>query len=277
MRYAFFGTPRFAAMVLEELIAAKLPPILVVANPDRPAGRKKILTPPPTKTLAQEYGIPVWQPEKLEVENWKSEARKLDGLECAVVAAYNKILKKEILESLPTKFIGVHPSLLPKYRGASPIQSALLAGEKESGVTIFILDEGVDHGPTLGQTRFNLDPETGYLALEETLARAGGRLLAELMPLYIEGKTQPMVQNHIEATFTKKFETIDGLVDLQKDAPEIIYRKIKALNPEPGVYALINGIRTKLLEAKLAEGKICVTKIQEAGKTPRPANIVLNG
>jgi methionyl-tRNA formyltransferase len=271
MRYAFFGTPRFAAIILEELIKAGMPPALVVTNPDRPAGRKKIMTSPPAKLVAQSAGIPVWQPEKLD-----SAAEELKGdWDFFVVAAYAKILKDNILAKPRHGTLGIHPSLLPKYRGASPIQSAILAGEPETGVAIYILDEAVDHGPVLAQTKLELNPETDYLELEELLARAGGRLLAEAAPKYLDGEIKPVPQNHAEATFTKKFETTDGFVDLTKDAPEIIYRKIKALNPEPGVYAIINSIRTKLLDAKLADGKIQITKIQEAGSTPKEANLML--
>src|SRR3989344_2126231 len=138
MQFAFFGTPRFAALILEALIKGGYVPSLVVCNPDQPIGRKKILTPPPIKNVSHKNGISVWQPKKLEIGNWKLEIGKRKGIDFAIIAAYNKIIQKEILETLPGKFLGVHPSLLPHYRGPSPIQTAILNGEKKSGATLFI-------------------------------------------------------------------------------------------------------------------------------------------
>src|SRR3989338_5278870 len=152
MKYAFFGTPEFAAIILEKLIKAGMPPALVVCNPDRPKGRKRVITPPPLKAriMNQESGIrdriKIIQPEKLEIRNWELEIEKLGGIDFAIVAACAKIIPKNIIDTLPAKFLGVHPSLLPKYRGAPPIQSAILNGERKTGATLFLLDEKVDHG-----------------------------------------------------------------------------------------------------------------------------------
>ncbi len=268
MKYIFFGTPRFAAIILDQLIKAGLPPTLVVTNPDRPAGRKKILTPPPTKSIAAGHNIPVYQPEKLEVKSWKLEVSKLNGIEFAVVAAYNKILKKEVLESLPAGFIGIHPSLLPRYRGASPIQSAMLAGEKETGISLYLLDNEVDHGSILAQKNLPIAPEDDYLSLEEKLADLGAKALISILPNLPQIATEAAPQDHSLTTFTKKFVATDGFVDLAHDTPEMIYRKIKALNPEPGVYAIINEVRVKLLSAKLENQELIITRLQYAGKKP---------
>lgn len=276
MRYAFFGTPRFAAIILEKLIAGGIPPALIVTNPDRPAGRKKILTPPPAKLITSAHNIPIYQPEKLEIENWELEINKLGGIDLAVVAAYGKIISQDIINSISAKFVGVHPSLLPELRGATPIQSALLVDKKQTGVSLFILDEEVDHGPIISQKTLAIAKDDNYLSLEKKLAELGAEMLVADMPRFIKNEIKPIEQNHALATFTKKFKTEDGLVDLNKNLPEIIYHKIKALNPEPGVYAFINGIRTKLLDARISDNKIYITEIQEAGKLPHQVLIEIS-
>lgn len=268
MRYIFFGTPEFAAIILEKLIAAGMPPTLVICNPDRPVGRKKIITPPPSKIIAQKYGVPVWQPESLEIKNLKLEIEKLGGVDFAIVVAYNKILRPEVLNALPAKFLGVHPSLLPKYRGATPIQNVILNGEKETGTTLFLLDEKVDHGAILATRRLVTSDKETYNSLLEKLAELSGDLLVETLPKFLKGEIKPQPQNEKEATYTKKFQTEDGYVDLEKDPPEMIERKTRALNPEPGVWTIINGRRTKILESMLVNGKLKIRKIQAEGKKP---------
>ncbi|TSC83018.1 MAG: methionyl-tRNA formyltransferase [Parcubacteria group bacterium Gr01-1014_19] len=264
MNYAFFGSPKFAEIVLKELIAGGFPPTLVVCNPDKPIGRKKIITPPPTKILAKENEISIAQPEtKEEIANYLS-----NGFDFFVVAAYSKILPKNVIELPKLGVIGVHPSLLPKYRGATPIQSAILAGEAETGTSLFMIDEKVDNGSILAQKTLLVE-QNDYRTLEERLAHLSGKLLAEILPSFIAGKTRPQPQNDDEATFTKKFTTEDGQVDLSKDDPVIIERKVRALNPEPGVWTIQNGRRMKILEAELKDGKLMLKKIQFEGGTPR--------
>lgn len=287
MKYIFFGTPNFAAIILGKLIDANMPPVLVVCNPDRPVGRKKILSPPPTKAIAEQSGILILQPEKLsDVSGQLSDA----GAEFFVVAAYAKIIPHDILNIPRRGVIGVHPSLLPKYRGPSPIQQAILEGEKETGVTLYLLDEKVDHGPILTADNLQLTTDYNYETLEEKLARMAGELLVGILPKYIEGKIQLQEQDHTKATFTKKFITEDGFVDLSKDDPEIIARKIRALNPEPGVYTIQNGKRLKLLEVKMLaaspkageprqrrEDRWFISKTQLEGKKPKEDKILLGG
>src|SRR6266481_8138985 len=153
MKYVFFGTPEFAAIVLDELIAAGFLPDAIICNPDRPAGRKKVITPPPVKKLIAERGLEsqtkILQPEKPTPELFK----EFDDIDFFVVAAYAKIIPQSILDIPRLGAIGVHPSLLPKYRGSSPIQSAILAGEMETGVTLYMLDHKMDHGPMLAAER----------------------------------------------------------------------------------------------------------------------------
>jgi len=281
MRYAFFGTPEFAAIILEKLIKAGLTPALVVCNPDRPAGRKKIITPPPTKVLAEKYGITVWQPEGLKIENWKLEIDKLGNIDLCVVAAYSKIIPKSVLDTAPHKFVGVHPSLLPKYRGATPIQSVILNGEEITGVTLFLMDEQVDHGPILAQREFSIF-NFQFSTLQQKLAELVGDMLVETLPKFTKGEYTLKPQNDKEATYTKKFKDDDAYVDLAalqaamraeprpfgREKAVEIERKVRALNPEPGVWTFQNNKRMKILEAELIDGKLKLKKIQFEGKKP---------
>src|SRR3990167_5776499 len=163
MRYIFFVTPNFAAIILEKLIKSSLIPSAVVCNPDRPIGRKKNITPPPTKSLALHYNIPILQPEiltnnKLQITNYKPDF--------FVVAAFSKILSKEILQIPRLGTIGIHPSLLPKYRGATPIQTAILNGDTETGTTLYLIDEKIDHGAILAQRKLPIE-NLNYQELEK--------------------------------------------------------------------------------------------------------------
>lgn len=272
MKYIFFGTPDFAAIILEKLIKAGWPPIVIVCNPDRPVGRKKVITPPPTKLLALKYNIPVCQPEVLSISNFQFSISKPDFF---IVAAYGKIISKEILEMPRLGTIAVHPSLLPKYRGSSPIQTAILNGEKETGTTLFLADEKVDHGLIFAQKALgNYESGTmNYENLKTKLAELSGDLLIEILPKYFKNEVTPLAQDESQATYTKKFATEDGYVDLEKDKPIDIERKIRALNPEPGVWTFMNikseKKRVKLLEAELVDGKLKLTKIQVEGKKPQ--------
>ncbi|MDD5710940.1 MAG: methionyl-tRNA formyltransferase [Candidatus Colwellbacteria bacterium] len=278
MRYVFFGSPAFAATVLERLIDAGLPPMALVCNPDRPAGRKKILTPPDTKKLVLTNQLPIgiYQPEN------KGELSALgdklsDGADFGIVAAYALIIPDAFIKSFRLGIIGVHPSLLPKYRGASPIQSAILAGEKRTGTTLFMLDSEVDHGPIIASKELEIrDAYYGELANE--LAEVSGELLAEMLPDFSKGKLIPREQDHTLATATQKFGTEDAYInpdDLEQaqagnlsKAQEAL-RKIRAFNPEPGAFTFINERRTKLLRARIEKSKIVLEQIQEEGSNPK--------
>lgn len=273
MKYIFFGTPNFAAIILKKLIDAGLPPAMVVCNPDKPVGRNKIITSPPTKILALENDVEVYQPENLKDSR---DQLSTVNYKLAVVAAYAKIIPQEIINIFPKGIIGVHPSLLPKYRGASPIQQAILDGEKETGVTLYLIDKKVDHGPILSHVTCHMSHDYTYITLEEKLARIAGELLVGILPKYAENKISAIDQDHSKATFTNKFVTEDGLVDLEKDDPKMVARKIRALNPEPGLYTIKNGKRLKLLEVKKIDEKWVITKTQLEGKNPKDDKIVLN-
>ncbi|MEK7555518.1 MAG: methionyl-tRNA formyltransferase [Patescibacteria group bacterium] len=295
MKYIFFGTPEFSTIILEKLINAGFIPEAVVCNPDKPVGRKKIITPPAIKLLAQKYNILVLQPEKLEIGNWKLEINKLGGADFAIVAAYSKIIPKTILDSLPAKFIGVHPSLLPKYRGPSPIQTAILNGDEETGVSLYLMDEKVDHGAILANRKSQIANRDTYESLHNKLAELGADLLIDFLRKIKQINNQQLAisnlavpQNESQTTYTKKFKTQNAFIepqDLEKaqngsaslttsgsagssQVAAEIDRKIRALNPEPGVWTIKNNKRIKLLEAKITSEKLELLTIQPEGKKP---------
>ena len=282
MKYVFFGTPRFAEIILGRLIDGGLAPVAIVCNPDRPAGRKKIIAPPPAKriVLERDPAIAVFQPETLDGKF----AEKLSALapDLFVVAAYAKIIPSSILRIPRCGTIGVHPSLLPAYRGASPIQSVILAGEPETGVTLYLMDEKVDHGPVLAQEKLPLDPlRTDYHALEEALGTFGGKMLLGALPRAVEGRLPAAAQDEARASYTKKFTTEDARIDeddLKRaeagDAARAaaITRKINAFSEEPGAWTVKDGARVKLLKAAvLDDGKLKLIIIQKEGERPLQA------
>lgn len=280
MKYVFFGSPRFAEIVLDGLIAQTIVPIGVVCNPDRPFGRKQIVTPPITKLLAIKTSpdIDILQPEKLD----ELFIKRLTALEpdFFVVAAYAKIIPAAVLAIPKFGTLGVHPSLLPEYRGASPIQSVILAGETKTGVTIYLMDEKMDHGPVcVGQRELSFDPlTTTYTALEEELAKLSVDLIPLAMDLRLDPGAVPQSQDESKATYTKKFTTENAFVEYSEldaaiagnsDKAELILRTINALNPEPGVWTVHDGKRIKLLEARMDGGALKLLTIQEEGQKPK--------
>ena len=275
INYIFFGSPRFAEIVLQKLLYLGFPPKAVVCNPDKPFGRNKILTPPPTKLIAEQNGIKVFQPIKID-EDFMREVKELNP-EIFLIAAYSKILPESLLSIPKFGSVGVHPSLLPLHRGSSPIQNTILSGDNVGGVTLYLLDKEVDHGSVLGMSELKISGNENYLELEKKLAELGGDMTPKILEKYIEGDVRPVEQRHENATFTKKFITEDGLVDIDDLRAALggdlnlqisVDRKIRALNPDPGVYTVKDGKRIKLLESEVVDGVFTVKKIQLEGKTP---------
>jgi methionyl-tRNA formyltransferase len=200
-----------------------------------------------------------------------------------IVAAFGKILKKEIIDIPPKGVIGVHPSLLPKYRGPSPIQAVILNDEKETGTTLFLIDEKIDHGPILAQRELEFPISNfQFPILSKKLAELGVDLLIETLPKFVKSEIKPMPQNEAEATYTKKFTSEDAQVDLTRDDPRQIWLKIRALNPEPGVFTILElkndkKMRLKLLEADFKSGRLELIKVQPEGKKPMNYQSFLNG
>ncbi|MEX2436632.1 MAG: methionyl-tRNA formyltransferase, partial [Candidatus Paceibacterota bacterium] len=175
IKYAFLGNPRFAEIILEKLIKSGFPPEIVICNPDKPVGRKKVVTPPETKVIAEKYDIKIYQPEKLTLENWQENIGEVD---VCVLAAYGKIIPDKIIQSIDKGIIGVHPSLLPKFRGPTPIQSVILEGENKTGITLYLMDEEVDHGPVIAKRELSaVMNKINYEDLEEKLAELSADLI----------------------------------------------------------------------------------------------------
>lgn len=250
----FFGTPRFAVYTLDALEAAGMVPDVIVTAPDKPAGRGLLLKEPPVKEWALAREIPVLQPESLKKESPDLDFLKNSEWDIFVVSAYGKILPKDIL-ALPRKgTLNVHPSLLPRFRGASPIESQILSDEKTVGATIMLMDEEMDHGPIVAQA--SVTPEEWPLkasVLEEMLGTIGGELLAETVPSWIKGDITPEAQDHTKATFTKKIEKVDGEIALDGDAYQN-YLKYCAYDEWPGTFFFQNGKRIKITEAEYKNG-----------------------
>jgi methionyl-tRNA formyltransferase len=277
--FAFFGSPRFAQLILERLVENGITPSVVICNPDKPFGRKKIITPPPIKQLIldKKMSIKILQPANKEELSLLINDPDIKNCKFALVVAYSRIIPQPIIDTFPMGIIGVHPSLLPRWRGSSPIQWSILNGDKETGTSIYLIDSQMDHGSVLDQERLDIsDNFWNYTKLEEALAYASANSLIRTLPLFIEGKITPKPQDETQATFTKKFVTEDGYVDVATGNPMEIYRKIMALNPEPGTFCTLKGKRTKLLDASLEpDGSVTITKIQPEGKKPQPTALKL--
>ncbi len=272
LNFVFFGTPQISVWVLDELEKAGYVPSLIVTNPDRPTGRHMVLTPTPVKKWALERNIPTYEPESLK--NDEAVLRlKESPHQLFIVAAYGKIIPESIL-SIPEKgTLNVHPSLLPKFRGASPIRSAILEDVRETGVTIMELDAELDHGPIVAQKNISIPTESWPIRgneLDEILAHEGGALLASVIPEWLGGTISPVTQNHEKATFCTKITKEMGEIDLNADAYQNLL-KIRAFEGWPGTYFFKekNGkrIRVKIIDAELGEdGSLKLIRVVPEGK-----------
>lgn len=261
----YIGTPQFSVPILESLIKSDYKPIAVISEPDRPKGRKKILTTPPVKLTAIKYNIPVFQPEK--IIDYKSKIISLKP-DLIIVAAYGQIIPQEILDIPKFGSINIHPSLLPKYRGASPIQNTILSGEKTTGTTIIKMDAKMDHGDIINSTKLKYQiSKLNFTELAKQLVELSAKLLINTLPDYLSGKIKLQPQNHSKATFTKLLKKEDGKIN-ENDQPEIIERKIRAFYPWPGTYFIIDGKRFIVKSAQLDQEKIIIKQIQPEGKPP---------
>lgn len=269
IRIAFFGTPYFSVYVLEELVKMGMPPALVVTVPERPAGRGLLPRASPVKMWAEKNNLPVIVPEKLEQEDKDSALLYAHEWDAFIVAGYGKMLPTNVLTLAKKGTFNVHPSLLPKYRGPSPIETQIREDESNIGVSIILLDEETDHGPILAQTRIERKKEPFTRSeLENILWHEGGKLLARSLPAYIEGTLKPTPQNHTEATFTKKLEKEFGLIDLSADG-YTNYLKFCAYEGWPGTFFFTkrNGkdLRIKVTNAEFAGGEFRILQIIPEG------------
>jgi len=251
MRIVFMGSPEFALPSLRAVLEHH-EVALVVTQPDKPAGRGKGLAAPPVKRLAEEAGVPVYQPpsaRKPEV----AERLRATGAELAVVVAYGKILPRAVLEAFPRGCVNVHASVLPRYRGAAPIQWALIRGERETGVTIMQLDEGMDTGPMLLVRREPIRDEDTAGTLSQRLAELGASALLEALEAIEASTAVATPQDHDRATYAPMLEKGQGRVDFTAPA-QTVRDHIRGVDPWPGAFTELGGEPLKLFGAALAEG-----------------------
>jgi methionyl-tRNA formyltransferase len=253
MRIIFMGTPEFAVPSLRALIESGEDVVAVVTQPDKPKGRGLEVAPPPTKILAEKNGIPVLQPTKIKTEEFFNELKRFNP-DLICVAAYGKILPKNLLELPPYGCINVHASLLPKYRGAAPINWAIIRGEKVTGITTMKMDEGMDTGDMLLKEEVSIDDEDTGETLSEKLSEIGARLLIRTLNLLKEGKLNFIPQDHTQATYAPMLKKEDGNIDWKKSAEEI-RNHIRGALPWPGAYTNLEGKLLKIYKARLAEGE----------------------
>jgi len=273
LKIAFFGTPEFAADILEELKRAHITPDIIITAPDAPRGRNLVLTPPEAKVWAEANDIGVLQPQTLRLHKGADEARDIlynSEWDLFLVASYGRILPQELLDIPKHGTLNVHPSLLPLYRGPSPIRSAMLDDHKDAvGVSIMRLDAGVDTGDIVAQGRVQIDEWPQATILEKLLAHEGGELLAEVIPLWLNGEITPEPQDHAKATHSKKLTKEMGELDLSADAYQN-FLKIQALHGWPGTYFFTERagtrIRVKITEASFEDGVLTIEKVIPEGK-----------
>jgi methionyl-tRNA formyltransferase len=247
-KIVFMGSPDFAVPSLRAL-HARHDVLAVVTQPDRPQGRGQVLTAPPVKLVARELGIPVLQPEKLRAEV-RAELAAL-GADLFAVVAYGKILSSRTLAIPRLGCLNVHASLLPRYRGAAPIQWAVIRGERSSGVTIMVLDEGMDTGPTLLQREVVLAANETAGSLHDRLAPLGAELLIEALEGFLAGRLRPQPQPAEGATLAPMLSKDDGRVDFTKPAAEVD-AWIRGMDPWPGAFSTLGGDRLKLFASATA-------------------------
>lgn len=247
MRVVFMGTPDFAVPALEQLISSEHRVAAVYAQPDRPAGRGRATSAPPVKRVAADKRIDVRQ-----IRSFK-EAGAVESLaeiepDAIVVAAYGLILPPEVLGIPPFGCINIHPSLLPRHRGPTPIPAAILAGDDRTGVSIMLLDQGVDSGPVLAQRKVEIAPQDTTGTLTEKLSRIGADLLMQTLPRWLSRSIDPQPQREEDATYTSLISKADGEIDWKLPAYRI-WRRVRAYNPWPGCYTAWKGKRLRVDDA----------------------------
>lgn len=273
MKILFMGTPEFGATILRALAASPHRIAGVVTQPDRPVGRKNVLTPPPVKQVAQELGLPVMQVERLRGAEVQEELQRFSqGADVFVVAAFGMLLPEAVLNMPRLKCLNVHGSLLPEYRGASPVAQAILDGRKQTGVTIMLMEKGLDTGPMLSKVAVNIAPDETQATLMQKLADAGAKLLLDTLPRWAAGQLTPKEQDNSRATLTTMIKKEDGRVDWHEPA-ELIERKTRAYNPWPGVFTIWNGQQLKILSAAVwPEDSLILSSTDDK---PAPGEVLL--
>jgi methionyl-tRNA formyltransferase len=253
LRVVFLGTPDFATIPLEALAGdGRYALVGVVTQPDRPAGRGRAPEPPPVKQAALRLGLPVLQPETLREEAAVLQLAALQP-DVGVVAAYGEILRKAVLAIPPLGYLNIHPSLLPRHRGPTPVPGAILAGDAETGVTVMKLNAKMDAGPILAQRRITLPPDAHAKALTEELFGLGAALLLESLEPYAAGQLEPTQQDDSQATYTALLQKADGAIDWGAQA-ERIERMTRAYDPWPGAWTSWRGQPLKIIAGRTHAG-----------------------
>lgn len=267
MRIVFFGTPTYVLPILTTVHKrfvtgpGRSPIVAVVTQSPKPVGRKQITTYSPIDKWAHGHKIPIfYSANDLVKENLLPEL--------GILASYGEIIKKEVINLFPKGILVIHPSLLPKYRGASPIPEAIKNGDTQTGVTTFKMDEKVDHGPIVSQFKEDILPTDTAESLRDRLFSRSAEVLAELIEPYLKNKITPRAQDESQASYTKILTKEDGQIDLKKTGPEEAERFIRAMQPWPGAWTTANGKRLKLLKAHLDDGKLVLDEVQLEGKNP---------
>lgn len=295
LKVVFMGTPVFAVPVLKELID-NTNVLLVVSQPDALVGRKKVLTPSPVKTLAMENNIEVFTPEKLRLEYEYILNKKPD---IVITCAYGQIVPKEILDYPEHGCINVHASLLPKYRGASPITAAIRDGEEKTGITIMYMDEGLDTGNIIQMRDIAIEDDDTLGTLSEKLSRLGAKTLMDTLPRIIECENFDIPQDDEASTYVKMLKREDEVIDFNKTRKEV-YNFVRSINPEPLANTKILGEEWKIIECKIGDakkvdvgvitsvnkdsfgigcidGEILITRVKPSGKKEMSVRDLFNG
>ncbi|MCB2102499.1 MAG: methionyl-tRNA formyltransferase [Rhodobacterales bacterium] len=294
LRLAFMGSPDFSVPVLDALIEAGHQVACVYAQPPRPAGRGHHEHPCPVHARAAELGLAVRTPASLKGEAEQAAFRALE-LDVAVVSAYGLILPRAVLTAPRLGCVNVHASLLPRWRGAAPIQRAIEAGDRESGVTIMQMDEGLDTGAMLLTERVRITPAMDAGALHDALSILGARLVVEALEGLEAGTLTPVPQPEDGATYARKLDKAEGMIDWTRPAEDLA-RQVRALTPWPGTWCIIHGERVKILAAEVAPGEgepgtvlddaltvacgrdaLRATRVQRSGKGAMAASEMLRG
>lgn len=294
-RAVFMGTPDAAVPILDALREV-VDVVLVVTRPDRAQGRSKRLVAPPVKEAALGWNLELAQPSSAAALFEQVEAA---GPDVVVVAAYGRLIKPELLALPPQGFVNVHFSLLPRWRGASPVARAILAGDDVTGVSLMVMDEGLDTGPVIEMVEAEISPSDTTGTLTSRLAALGAEMIRTVLTSYLEGGLVPMAQDDARATAAAKIETGEAFVDPKRHSAEAVDRAIRAFDPKPGAWAVVDGERIKLLGADMVAvegpepgvaeavdgsvllgtraGTVRLLRVQPAGKGPMDAVAWMNG
>jgi methionyl-tRNA formyltransferase len=264
IKIGFFGTPEYAVMTLEALKKAGFTISFIITQPDRPQGRKMLITPPPAKVWGEMHNIPVLQPESLKGEEIINDLKEYN-CDVFIVIAYGKIIPESILNIPKHKSLNIHGSLLPKLRGSCPIETAIIEDTKVTGVSIIRMDKEMDHGPILALSEVIMTPWPPKAEdLGREIVRIGSELIVSILPKWIAGEIEEKEQDHTQASFTKMIKKEDGLINLNDD-PYKNYLKIQAYHGWPSAFYFEGSKRIKITQASFVDGKLIIEKIIPEG------------